>query len=1415
HSADVLASIQSQVPPVVDKYLGTKLDDVLLKTLERHTADLVKKYSMLPTLESSTKQESEKSQEEIIRIKREQEKKKQEPVYTIKSTNQAALEEFDLKRALFKSMHKNKSVNRNPANYRLYHALMEALIEDENAMDKEVADTVRDHKRKHDDDDDDDDYDEGPQLDQTRVGSKIGKSAPVKDSVKEPTDKVMVDEQYTEDILISDEGHVSDPEDTDKAHMPKIPNTTTWFRPLLKEERLASPEPEWVIPPIDLPKADNNWANAFAKAHQDPDENKLHNEIDDIGSFIRWYCRRIGKEKLSKADLEGRAFTMVKGFRENNISLQFQMEECHKLLTNQIDLVNPESHWIVPDISNPLPLGGPPGQLKAALYQDFGLEELVPSLWNESEQVYDISAAYGITHWWFYIKQFYINKHSEPSDRDAVRSHMRILSVISVKTYERYGYNYLREIVLRRADYNKHKISEKDFKSLHPNDFEDLNILHIQGKLDHLPKQDKLGIESYQTKLNLEQPNWDASDFPFKEDYTIVFKPRAVIYKDSDDNRKMMRIDKAWRIGKVLKTTKRRSEDINEVIERKTKDQDNFSSPEKLFGEQPKRIGLQTDQQNRVCQIKDHPIDNVIGDPSRLVSTRQQLQDEALFYYFDAFLSSVKLKSYKDALTESCWIEAMQEELNEFECLEVWELVPRPDCVMVITLKWIYKVKLDELGGILKNKARLVARGYRQEEGIEFEESFASVARLEAIRIFIIFAAHMNMVIYQINVKTTFLNGILREEVYVSQSDRSSPKAPSIQHCSSDVKQGHIIGLQISQSPKGIFLDQSKYALESFKKYGMETCEPADTPMVEKSKLDEDPQGKVVDPTRYRGMIGTLMYLTATFKDADHAGSQDTRKSTSGSMQLLGDRLVSWSLKKQKSTTISSTKAEYISLVSTGRHLHQAFSTITTGISHQKAWNAKHVRGDSEKAGRQRGIVMVLRLALPMLDWKPQCHRRKRHFKWSLILSRTPRDSRLSLSLQMSQKSLCSSSGTLSRRMILDICPRVKGENFTNVPDDDTTLAFLIKLGYKEDVDYPELIWEDLAFQIDHRKEKRSRRENMPFSQFTKIIINHFPKQHKSLSNLKYQHYHIIKDDCIVSRLKFVRIGEDYQEYRRAIPKVMLNDAIKQSESYQMFIKYSTESEPKPEPVKRKTASRRVVKKKVTFFVDDNIITDDPDVALELGKSISLTEAEEAKAARKVHATHARIVTESAKKKSGGRSSGCVTIQDTPSAPKPKPTTLKPKLKGTGGSNEGTGTIPEVSDESTIVSPTSSEGTEQESEYSEEDHLGGEEKDDKDDDANDEGDDYINEDEEMLNAKVEYSEKGDAKVSNAAKADAEKTEEVKDDSKKAELPPTSSSLSISSGFGDQFLKLSSDSSLVSTVKDTTYVEINSLLEVKI
>ncbi|GKA37584.1 retrovirus-related pol polyprotein from transposon TNT 1-94 [Tanacetum coccineum] len=166
-----------------------------------------------------------------------------------------------------------------------------------------------------------------------------------------------------------------------------------------------------------------------------------------------------------------------------------------------------------------------------------------------------------------------------------------------------------------------------------------------------------------------------------------------------------------------------------------------------------------------------HPIDNIIGNPSRPVSTRKQLATDALWCFYNSVLSKVEPKNFKSVVTEDCWFEAMQEEIHEFDRLQVWELVPPPDCAMIIALKWIYKVKLDEYGDVLKNKARLVAKGYRQEEGIDFEESFAPVARLEAIRIFIANAASKNMTVYQMDVKTAFLNGELKEEVYVSQPE--------------------------------------------------------------------------------------------------------------------------------------------------------------------------------------------------------------------------------------------------------------------------------------------------------------------------------------------------------------------------------------------------------------------------------------------------------------------------------------------------------------------------------------------------------------------------------------------------------------------------------------------------------------------
>ncbi|KAJ9539154.1 hypothetical protein OSB04_031887 [Centaurea solstitialis] len=439
---------------------------------------------------------------------------------------------------------------------------------------------------------------------------------------------------------------------------------------------------------------------------------------------------------------------------------------------------------------------------------------------------------------------------------------------------------------------------------------------------------------------------------------------------------------------------------------------------------------------------KDHPIDQVLGNPSSGVKTRRQSGNVCLYVNF---ISENEPKEIDDALRDPAWVSAMQEELAEFIRNNVWLLVPRPRKRTIIGSKWIFRNKLDEIGTIIRNKARLVAQGYRQEEGVDYDETFAPVARLEAIQLFLAFAAHMNFKVFQMDIKNAFLNGKLNEEVYVAQPPGFvDPKFPDhvykLNKALYGLKQAprawydtlstfllskgfvrgkidstlflkkypkHILlvqiyvddiifrstkpklcekfellmkseykmsmmgeltfflGLQIKQSEKGIFINQGKYVHEMLKKFDLTSCTPMKTPMAPPLSLDKVSKGKPVDVTLYRGMIGSLLYLTASrpdimystclcaryqaepkeshltavkrifrylkgtpnlglwyskdsgfdltaYSNSDFAGCKIDRKSTTGGCHLLGGKLVSWTSKEQNSVSTSTAEAEYV-----------------------------------------------------------------------------------------------------------------------------------------------------------------------------------------------------------------------------------------------------------------------------------------------------------------------------------------------------------------------------------------------------------------------------------------------------------------------------------------------------------------------
>nr|GFA98755.1 retrovirus-related Pol polyprotein from transposon TNT 1-94 [Tanacetum cinerariifolium] len=264
---------------------------------------------------------------------------------------------------------------------------------------------------------------------------------------------------------------------------------------------------------------------------------------------------------------------------------------------------------------------------------------------------------------------------------------------------------------------------------------------------------------------------------------------------------------------------------------------------------------------------KDHPLEQVIRNPSQSIRTRRQLESDAEICMFALTVSRTEPKNIKEAMADSAWIESMQEELYQFDRLDVWELVDRPLWTNVINLKWLWKNKRDEENTVIRNKSRLVAKGYAQKEGVDFEESFAPVARLEAVRWFITYAAHKSFTIYQMDVKTAFLYGPLKEEVYVNQPDgfvdpyhpdkvyrlkkalyglKQAPRAWYDELSKFLLSKGFTKGIQIHQSPRGIFINQAKYAQEILVKHGMTSCDGIGTPMATKH-LDADLCGTPVD----------------------------------------------------------------------------------------------------------------------------------------------------------------------------------------------------------------------------------------------------------------------------------------------------------------------------------------------------------------------------------------------------------------------------------------------------------------------------------------------------------------------------------------------------------------------------------------
>ncbi|GJX69082.1 retrovirus-related pol polyprotein from transposon TNT 1-94 [Tanacetum coccineum] len=306
---------------------------------------------------------------------------------------------------------------------------------------------------------------------------------------------------------------------------------------------------------------------------------------------------------------------------------------------------------------------------------------------------------------------------------------------------------------------------------------------------------------------------------------------------------------------------------------------------------------IEVDEIINIKESKNHPLDQVIGNLNQRTLRSQAQTHSNLF----CFISTIEPKDVKEALKDKSWVVAMQEELNQFVANDVWELVPLPMSQLVIETKWVFRNKLDENDTVSRNKARLVVHGYNQQEGIDYDETYALVARLESIRILLAIACVNDFKLYQMDVKNAFLNSFINKEDYVAQPPRL--KAFLIKHeysmgmvdntlftkkskshliivqvyvdgiifgstsqnlCDDFAKIMHdefemsmigelnfFFGLQIKQMEDGIFFNQSKHIKEMLKKFGLEDSKPTKTPMSTEIKLTKDDEADSMDSSKF------------------------------------------------------------------------------------------------------------------------------------------------------------------------------------------------------------------------------------------------------------------------------------------------------------------------------------------------------------------------------------------------------------------------------------------------------------------------------------------------------------------------------------------------------------------------------------